>query len=222
MSGLGALVLLGFVVVLAGGGSSAPTIDVDRPSEVLMRAGDFSYDMVARSDPTRYQDKSYPLFGIGSDCGADIEMARILAGATVVSERYFEAADGLVQFVTFEQVIFRFPNDSTPARAVRLVSSEFNSPGCVFEEEYISVRFYNLSSGQEVFDTIGETSVVFYKDTAIESSFLDANLRETQVWIAQDEYLFITRASFDSDMQQLSFAEFSRSVTQAINKAYGQ
>ena len=223
MAGVGAAVILlvGGLLLLNNGGTPKPEIDMARPDSRLMNLSDFSFDMTFWDDRTPIEDRSYPVFGRGEECPADMSVARILERGQVVASRYFVAGETLIQYVNFEQSIVEFSNASSLETLIDTVRQGYTSGRCNFEGDSLRTRLYGLSDGPDSFEVIGENSIVFNKDTIYDSSVLEATVRGVSVWIVQDNYLIITEASLDVDARTgITFQQLFRSVEDAIEKAY--
>lgn len=220
-AGAVAALLVGGALFFGLGGTPDPEIDMARPDSRLMNLNDFGYDMTFRDEVTPLEERSYPAFGQGEGCPADGSMARILDRGQVIASRYYKSGDTLIQYVDFEQVIFEFPSAGSLESVIDTIRQGYSSGLCDFQGDFVTSRLYGLSEGPDTFEVIGDTSIVFNKDTVYETSFLDATVRGINVWVVQDNYLFITSAALDIDVRNgISYQQLFRSVEDAISKAY--
>ena len=223
IAGSGAVValLVGGLLFLGLGGTADPQIDMSRPESRLMNLNDFGFDMDFRTDPNPIEDRLYPAFGQGDNCPADKSLARILERGRVVADRYYNSGDTLVQYVSFEQTILEFPNASSLESVIDTIKQGYSSGLCDFQGEFVNSRLYGLAAGPDTFEVIGENSIAFNKDTVYDSSFLEATVRSINIWVVQENYLFITNASLDIDVRNgINYQQLFRSVEDAISRAY--
>lgn len=217
----GAVLLIGLAVAVVPGvveEASGPRIDVESPRAILMNSRDFDFDMVVDSEATSLLDQEFSFFG--EDCAENIRLNSLLGRVQSSDEISFTSGDSLLQFVTFRQALVALPDESVAAEVVQEARDGSTRTSCESDYEYIGTRYYGTTSAS-TFGYDVEESVVYFAETEIDSTVLEATIQRIYVLIAQDEYVMMLIGSIDASTPYVRFGEVEEAVQFALDKAYG-
>jgi hypothetical protein len=167
-----------------------------------------------------FLDRKYPFFG--SECRATDQLEGLLSGARAVTEESFDSGESLIQYVSFHQVLLRLPSNSDATEIVERVTEGARSDSCAFKGDTITDSSYGVTTISEVFGYDVADTLVFNSDTVYDAvDVLEATVRGLIVVIAQDNYVLVIDASFDSTSSGINNRDLRSAVDRAVQKAYG-